>query len=232
MTLNIQQQIEQNDADREQRLALVALPQKFLDWQIESRRQLFEQLLSREPVRFLASHLPVLATLNPEGTSNLANKGVGLIPQDEHLTSYVELFKRTLSENQDRPWEQTLAARVEAASELLGHPQHIDPYRLGSLEIFEGQTFQNVQTNPRVALLYTASGPEYLSFQIDGMAQILKPGQPVYEFLHLSRLLFEHEDFHIAQSKYPYAYQFAVCGVRDKTPHRRSHPGTTGNDRP
>lgn len=200
----------------------VELPRKFIDWQIQSRKELFEKLLHREPVSFLASHLPVLATLSPDSTINLANKGVGLVPKDEYLAHYVELFKRVLSESRNRRWEETLAGRVEAASELLQHPEHINPSRLGSLEIFEGQTFQNIQKDPRVALLFTGAGPEYLSFQLDGIAEILEPGHPVYEFLRASRLLFEYERFHIAQPGYPYAYQFWICGVREKTPQRRS----------
>ncbi len=112
--------------------------------------------------------------------------------------------------------------RVQAAGELLQHPEHIDPYRLGSLEIFEGQTFKNIQNDPRVALLFTGGGPEYLSFQLNCAAEILGAGHPVYEFLRLSRLLFEFEQFHIAQPKYPYAYQFWVCEIKEKTPRRRA----------
>jgi len=200
---------------------LAELPERFIDWQIQSRKELFSKLLRREPVHFLASHLPVLATLTPEGTINLANKGVGLLPREEHLQHYIELFSRVLAESQDRPWEETLPGRVEAASELLHHPEHIDLYRLGSLEIFEGQTFKNIQKNPRVALLFTGAGPQYLSFQLDGVAEILGPGHPVYEFLRMSRLLFEYEHFHIAQPRYPYAYQFWVFEIKEKTPRRR-----------
>lgn len=202
-------------------MRLAALPQKFIDWQIQSRREIFEKLLRREPVHFLASHLPVLATLTPEGTINLANKGVGLVPKDEYLVHYVDLFTEVLSACQGRSWDETRATRIEVASELLQHPEHINPHRLGSLEIFEGQTFQNVRKDPRVTLLFTGSGPEYLSFQLDCAAQIVASGHWVYEFLRLSRLLFEYERFHIAQPTYPWAYQFWVCSVREKTPHRR-----------
>ncbi len=218
----LEQRVELVSTNQRKSWPLVKLPVKFVEWQIQSRRELFDKLLRREQVRFLASHLPVLATLNANGVINLANKGVGLVPKEEHLTHYIGLFRYMLSEGRSRPWDETLEVRVEVASELLEHPEHIDPYRLGSLEIFEGQTFQNIQENPQVALLFTGAGPEHLSFQLDSIAQILKPGQQVYEFLQLSRLLFEYERFHIAQPAYPWAYQLWVHGVQEKTPHRRT----------
>jgi hypothetical protein len=203
-------------------LQLAELPQRFIEWQIQSRRDLFAKLLGRTPVSFLASHLPVLATLTPGGEINLANKGVGLVPKEEYLKDYVKLLTHALDQTHGHPWEETLVVRVQTASELLQHPEHIDPYRLGSLEIFEGQTYQNIQKNSKVSLLFTGSSPEYLSFQLDGVAQIVAAEHSVYEFLRLSRLLFEYERFHIAQPAYPWAYQFWVSSVREKTPRRRA----------
>ncbi len=199
----------------------VELPAKFIAWQIRSREELYEKLLRREPVQFLASHLPVLATLRPQGTVNLATKGVGLVPKHEHIARYIDLFTRVLRESRAQPPQETLAARIGAARELTRHPDYIDARRLGSLEIFEGETFRNIRSDPRIALLFTGTGPDYLSFQVEGIAQIVEPGQPVYEFLCASRLLFEHERFHIAQPAYPHAYELVVREVRDKTPHRR-----------
>jgi hypothetical protein len=197
------------------------LPGKFIEWQIRSREALYEALRRGEAVRFLASHLPVLATLRPQGTVNLATKGVGLVPKREHIARYIQLLARALRESHIQPGEAALALRIEAARELLQHPDHIDPCSLGSLEIFEGETFRNVRGDPRVALLFTGDGPEYPSFQVEAVAQIVEPGRPVYEFLRASRLLFEHERFHIAQPAYPHAYRFLVSEVREKTPHRR-----------
>lgn len=201
--------------------AEAVLPEKFIAWQMRSRLELYEKLLRREPVLFLASHLPVLATLRPQGTVNLATKGVGLMPKHEHIVHYVELFARVLRESGDLPRPEMLAARIEAARAFLRHPDHIDARRLGSLEIFEGETFRNIRGDPRVALLYTGTGPGYLSFQVEAIARIAGPGEPAYEFLRASRLLFERESFHIAQPAYPHAYQFLVSEVREKTPHPR-----------
>ena len=200
------------------------LPSRFLEWQIASRLDLFGQLLSEKTVRFLTSHLPVLASHRPGGGINLANKGVGLVPARHHLARYIELYKDTLSAIRNESWNASLPKRVKAAQELLQHPAHIDLCRLGSLEIFEGETFRNIRSHPAASLLYTAEGPEYLSFQVDVSARILGPGQPEYEFLRTSRLLFEHEHFHIAQPGYPWAYEFRVQEVRDKTPKRRGGP--------
>lgn len=198
------------------------LPKAFIAWQIRAREALFEQLARGEPVRFLASHLPVLATLRPGGTVNLANKGVGLLPKREHLAGYTELYARVLRECRDRPREQTLAARIAAARALLRRPDHIDGAALGSLEIFEGETLHNIRRDPRVALLFTGEGPRYPSFQVEARARIAGPGDPVYEFLRAARLLFEAEPFHLAQPAYPCGYELQVTAVREKTPRRRA----------
>ena len=197
------------------------LPAKFLEWQAESRRELFDQLLAGEEIRFMASHLPVVATLSAGDRINLANKGVGLVPNDELVDFYLALYRDALAGCEGRPWAETLAERVEAALHLVQHPEHIDPTRLGSLEIFEGQSFRNILSDPRVSLLYTGGGPGYLSLQIDVVAQVQKPADPLYEFLVASRKLFEYEHFHIVQPRYPFAYAFSVRGVRNKTPKRR-----------
>ena len=74
---------------------------------------------------------------------------------------------------------------------------------------------------PIATLHYTDRGPHYRSFQIDTVVEVLPPEHPVHRFAFLSRQLFEHDAFHITQTKFPYAYRFHPVKVRDKTPHRR-----------
>ena len=214
-------QAREETGGRDDLQGTVELPENFLKWQAESRRELFDRLLAAEEIPFLASHLPVVATRSEGDRINLANKGVGLVPRAELVGFYLGLYRDTFASGEGRPWADTLADRVDAALHLVQHPEHIDATRLGSLEIFEGETFRNVRSDPRVSLLYTGEGPRYPSFQMDVVAQIQKPGDPLYEFLVASRMLFEYEHFHIAQPGYPYAYAFSVRGVRDKTPKRR-----------
>lgn len=200
---------------------LMELSDEFIEWQASSRAQLYQKLLRREPVRFLASHLPVLASTGPDGQLNLANKGLGLIPKEEALPRYLELYDEVLRAVKDRPWNETLPARIEAASELFATLDDVDRCRLGSLEIFEGQTYKNILGNPRIALLFTAEGPKYLSYQVDANCRVLEPGGDVYRFLRASRQLFENDSFHVPQSSYPHGYEFNVCGVKEKTPNTR-----------
>jgi hypothetical protein len=61
----------------------------------------------------------------------------------------------------------------------------------------------------------------YRSFQIDAVVEILTPEHPVYRFAFWSRRLFEHDPFHITQTRFPYAYLFHPSEVRDKTPFAR-----------
>ena len=62
------------------------LPQNFIQWQLDYKRRVYEAIEKDEYIAFNAGHLPVVATLNDEGLiPNLANKGVGFTPKDEHI---------------------------------------------------------------------------------------------------------------------------------------------------
>jgi hypothetical protein len=93
---------------------------------------------------------------------------------------------------------------------------------LGLVEIFQGQTYRNLVRNPLMALQYTGAGPEYQSFQLNGVVQTVGPGDPRFELLYLMRQLFEYNAFHIQQPKYPSGYVFWISQVFDKSPRGRA----------
>lgn len=97
-------------------------------------------------------------------------------------------------------------------------PERLELGCLGSLEIFQGQTFQNILLDPRVSLHYTGEGPDYPGFQINAIAEMVHSGNPRFEFLHWARQLFERDSFHIQQPAYPLGYLFWVSEVYDKSP--------------
>lgn len=207
-------------SDREA-VPLAELPSPFLEWQLASRRTLFHQHMSRgDGVTSFSAHLPVVVTRTAGGPFpfHTANKGVGLLPGERFLAEDVRELQRLVTKANDGKWSESLSERVAFMASLYESPQHWDRRFIGSLEIFQGQTYRNIQLDPRVTLHYTGAGPDYPSFQVNALAQTLEPGDPHFEFLYWARQLFEHDAFHIQQPAYPHGYLFWVSEVYDKSP--------------
>lgn len=222
-----------SDNGRAFALAAQELPQAFVQWQVTARLAAFDGLARGKTIRQFGVHLPVVATLRPavqlpdelqlpdkQGAFSIhtATKGAGLTPKDEHLPNYVEILRMALGRAEGRPWDDSLAVRLAAARVLYERPEEIDRRRLGLLEIFQGATYRNILADPRVTLHYTGPGPAYPSFQINGWAEVVGPGDPRFEYLYLARQLFEHDHFHIHQPAYPFGYVVWVGEVFDKSP--------------
>ncbi len=197
------------------------LPADFVRWQLDSRLAMIERIAGNEEVLSFGAHLPVLVTHRAAAAfpSYTANKGAGFTPTDEFLDHYVRRFRDALAFAEGKPYEETRAARLAAIRLLYDHPERMDLRRLGMLEIFQGQTYRNIQDDPRVALHYTDIGPGYRSYQVNGRAELVGPGDARFEFLLAARLLFEFERFHIQQPAYPCGYLLWVAEVFDKSPH-------------
>ncbi|MBI4328797.1 MAG: hypothetical protein HY685_02905 [Chloroflexi bacterium] len=200
---------------------LVELPPSFLQWQLASRGTLFNQHMAHgDRVTRFDAHLPVLATVFPQGPFpfHTANKGTGLLPRESYLPEDIQAMRALLQRAQGAGWKESLRERVTLMSSLYAQPDHWDRRFLGSLEIFQGQTYANIQQDPRVTLHYTGAGPTYPSFQINAVAQVIGPTSLYYQFLFWARQLFEYDSFHIQQPAYPSGYLFWVCEVFDKSP--------------
>lgn len=196
------------------------LPEDFVEWQRSCRRGMFNRIAEgKRPTRFSA-HLPVVVTLKTEGDflAHSATKGTGFTPRDEYLDDYISRFDNCLTRCQGRPWRETLGERVAVAREFYENSDHIDPRRLGLLEIFQGQTYRNLLADPHLTLHYTGEGPDYPSFQINGLAEIVGPEDKRFQFIYLARQLFEHDHFHIHQPDYPFGYVVWVKEAYDKSP--------------
>ena len=218
--------LNQNGHSRE--LAVKALPPKFVRWQLDYKHSVYDAIERDEYIAFNAGHLPVVGTWQEDAlVPNLANKGVGFTPKDEHLEHYLGLVEDAVEQIQALPphaTNQTRELRINTAREFYRHPEHIDWRRLGLLEIFEGGTFQNLAANPVASVLWTGNAPVFVSFQVDCLVEIITPEDPRYRFSWAMRRLFEYEPFHVVQTMYPYAYCFWVVDYKDKTPKRR-YPG-------
>jgi hypothetical protein len=214
----------QTDGDVSE-LEIKELPENFVRWQLDYKRGIYDAIEKNEYVAFNAGHLPVVGTWSADSAfPNLANKGVGFTPKDEHIDHYLAIVEGAVSEIEKLPPQavnDTRSLRVAAAREVYAHPEHIDWRRLALLEIFEGGTFKNLCRNPRAAVLWTGDSPVFVSFQVDCLVEVITPEHPRYRFAWAMRRLFEYEPFHIVQTIFPYAYTLWVHDWKEKTPKRR-----------
>lgn len=199
------------------------LPAAFMEWMVTARRAMYDQLEGEGRASFFAAHLPVVVTScrHRPVPFNTGNKGVGLVPVEEKLGHYGDLYQEAFDQARAMPWEESRPLRLEAVRRLVTSDD-VSDRALITLEIFEKQTFTNLCDFPVATLHYTDVGPVYRSFQIDTVVEVLTPEHPAYRFAFLSRALFEYDDFHLTQTRFPYAYLFHPTAVRDKTPYRRS----------
>ncbi len=203
------------------------MPAVFLEWQCQERQDMFAALRRGEHPRFLASHLPVLSTLNSEPAAfpiHASTKGVGLFPKEEYLAEHVDEISDCLARSQHKPAPDTLSERIETTLSLYNRPERIDKGVFGGIEIFRGQSYRNLLADARASLLFTGFGPQYLSYQFNCDVELVEPQDIRFEFLRGMRLLFEQERFHIQQPQYPLGYVFHIREVFDKTP-RIAHAG-------
>ncbi len=137
-----------------QEFPIVELPEQFIHWQLDYKRRIYDAIARDEYIAFNAGHLPVVGTWDDQGfVPNLANKGVGFTPKDEHAEHYVRLVEDAVERIQSLPphaTDETRELRVATAREFYAHPEHIDWRRLGLLEIFEGETYRNLMRRPHV----------------------------------------------------------------------------------
>jgi hypothetical protein len=215
--------LSQNSHNRE--FPIKELPHKFVNWQLEYKKYIYDKIEKDEYIAFNQGHLPVVATMaNGSTFPNLANKGVGFTPKDEYLDHYLRLIEDTVEKIMALPphaVDETRALRVATAREFYAHPEHIDWRRLGLLEIFEGTTLHNLLERPLASVLWTGNSPVFISFQVDCVVEMITPEHPRYRFSWAMRRLFEYEPFHVVQTMFPYSYTFWVYDWRDKTPKRR-----------
>lgn len=205
--------------------AIRELPEKFVQWQLDYKRRVYDAIERDEYVAFNAGHLPVVGTWDERAlVPNLANKGVGFTPKDEYLERYLRLVEDAVERILKLPphaVDQTRALRIATAREFYAHPEHIDWRRLGLLEIFEGHTYRNLVRRPLASVLWTGQSPVFVSFQVDCAVEIIPTDDLRYRFSWALRRLFEYEPFHVVQTMFPYAYAFWVYDWHDKTPERR-----------
>lgn len=210
------------------RVTLKAIPSHFLEWLASSRIKFLNDMIEGRPMRYFSAHLPVMATWGQDDPFpvNMTVKGIGLIPRDEYIQDYTDMFEATIAEARTSSWSDSLHARIEIMNKLYQDVNNFDPSLLGGLEIFEGKAYENLRGNRLTSLLYVGmnnsdQGMQYISFQVNGNVELLGKDNLYYRYLLASRKLFEFEKFHLYQPDYPFGYLINVSEVRDKAPWSR-----------
>ena len=205
-------------------LPIIPLADELLEWIQEGRRDLYDGLLDagESGVRFFAQHLPAVVTYNQDGVFpfNCGNKGVGFVPAFEHLEEVIARYRSTHETTQGTPWEETLRRRVRTVKAFNLDTDLIDRRCFITLEIFRKGTYRNLRRMPLASLLYTGDSPRFLSYQVNCAVEIIGSDDPRHTFATLARTMFEFEDFHITQHRFPYAYVFWISECISKTPFR------------
>lgn len=207
-------------ANQEKHFTLAPLPGEFIDWQVNERLKIFDDLTKQKKPTFFSPHLPTLLTISDktmEFPINAASKGVGLVPYDDQLHSLSQRLQESIKTLQGLDLHTSLLQRLEIAKLFYGSQNHINRFCLGGLEIFETTSFSNIIRDPRVSLFFVGNSPTYLSYQINCIAEIIPSDQWFYKFISSMRSLFEMESFHFQQPKYPFAVKYHTIQVLDKS---------------
>jgi len=211
--------------NRKKKFILQELPEEFINWQINERIQLFDFLKNKKQPIFFNPHLPTLITLNTnkiEFPINAACKGIGLVPTNIELGKLTKKINEILNNVTKTDFDSSIHKRIEGAMLLYGYPKKIDRFCLGGLEIFSSQSYKNILKNSTVSLFYVGTRPDYKSYQINCIAEIIKKNDSFYKFMMSMRSLFEEAGFHYQQTSYPYAIKYHVVEVFDKSLKVRS----------
>ena len=154
-------------------------------------------------------------------------------PKVVRLTYYDEIIRNTINDLegrilslQGRNFNETIEERVQIYRELHSDDSKIDRMRLGAIEIYGANTYQNILKDPRVTLGFSWYRPNELpreiGFQINCIAEIAIPGDPFYEYMEIMRTLFTQHYLNLGDKQYTCAYKLWVSEIKSKSLDDRS----------
>ncbi|TFG31580.1 hypothetical protein EU528_05835 [Candidatus Thorarchaeota archaeon] len=167
---------------------------------------------------------PSVATLNASNIFpiNSARKVIRLTLTDETIEDIIDDFEGAELAFQGRPFEDTLDERIDLYQKMMLDDSKIDRFRLGAVEMYGDQTYQNILRDPRITLnmFWTQDNNKVArSFQINCIAEVIPPGTPFYRYMRVMRRLFSSTliDTDRRSPDYVCAYKFWVCEAKDKS---------------
>jgi hypothetical protein len=166
---------------------------------------------------------PSVSTLNASNIFpiNSAKKIVRLTLTDEAIIDSIDELEGMELALQGRPFEETQDERIELYQKVMVDDRKIDRFRLGAVEMYGDQTYQNILRDPRVSLnMFWVQNkwPQALSFQINCVAETVPPGDPFYRYMRLMRRIFSSTLIDLrGTDDYVCAYKFWVCESKEKS---------------
>ncbi len=149
---------------------------------------------------------------------NTATKVSALSLSDNVIEDWIDDLEGLMLAWQGRPFESTLDERIDLYRRLLSDEQKIDRFRLCAVELYGESTYSCIQRDPRVALHFRwRDGNSNYSYQLNCIAQIIPPGEPIYRYAAFMRALFSKRLFTLnGRADYVCAYCFWVIESYDK----------------
>jgi len=166
---------------------------------------------------------PTVSSMNSTGIFpvNSAKKIVRLTLTDDALEKRILEMEGAELSFQGRQFEDTMEERVELYQQMMLDDEEIDRFRLGAVEMYGDQTYQNILRDPRVSLNFfwtQEAEPEAQSFQVNCVAEIVPPGDPFFRYMRIMRRLFSSRLLDLRGTEdYICAYKFWVCEAKEKS---------------
>ncbi len=166
---------------------------------------------------------PTVSSMNSTGIFpvNSAKKIVRLTLTDDALEKKILEMEGAELSFQGRQFEDTMEERVELYQQMMLDDKEIDRFRLGAVEMYGDQTYQNILRDPRVSLNFfwtQEAEPEAQSFQVNCVAEIIPPGDPFFRYMRIMRRLFSSRLLDLRGTEdYICAYKFWVCEAKEKS---------------
>lgn len=154
-------------------------------------------------------------------------------PKVVRLTYYDDIIRDTLSDLegrilslQGRDFANTIEDRIQIYRELHSDDSKIDRMRLGAIEIYGANTYENILKDPRVSLGFSwyrpDETPKQMGLQVNCIAEIAIPGDPFYEYMEIMRTLFTSHYLNLGGKQYTCAYKLWVSEFKTKSLDDRS----------
>lgn len=196
------------------------LPDKFIEWDIESRKKTLENIKKRQPPSLAGPHNAMVASygikrLDTEFAINNAVKGMGFVPKEEELERVIEKLKSTD--------DSSFAVKLKVLENLYNNADEVfDPTKQVSLELystpeFETHTFLNQMVNPAVSIVFL----DIPCYELKAIAQLLHPEDPElteYEKNVVKYVNLIHSYFHGEFSKMFIGVIYHIIEVYDNSP--------------
>lgn len=197
------------------------LSEKFMEWNIASRREALQMWKNGEMPPLSGPHSGMVASYGGKREDtrisiNNAVKGLGFLPKEEFIEEVSEL----LTDN----FDSSFIRKLDILDSLYSNPDIFDKTKQVSLELytteeFRTHTFLNIIACPLVSIVFL----DIPSYEIKAVAQIIHPEDPdlsEYERNTVEYINTVHDFIHGVSPK-SMALVFHVIEVFDNSPRSR-----------